>query len=302
MTSNSGADPGADVQMTVGAVQMDGASIISTTAGDGNGGNITANVGTLSLINSSGINTINSTVGLGRGGDVIVQGLSGAAGSAADSVTLDNLSQVTSQTMSGPGRGGDVSITTNTLQVNNGSLIDSVTSFGTGSGGDITLNVENLTVSGGSLVRTTDFSSGILDQDGALDPSSVGAAGNLTVQGINGGAADSVVLSGTSQLGTQAQDGAGGILSIKTSSLSLDGGSSIFTTTNGLGRGGDINVMFQEATLEGGATITTGTFAFDQAAGAGGKIMLQGLDGNGSKADSLAQRSCQPRFRLFRFG
>ncbi|MBH0183739.1 MAG: filamentous hemagglutinin N-terminal domain-containing protein [Nitrospira sp.] len=302
VTSNSGAGSGADVQITAGTINLDGSTITTETFGDGNGGNITANVNTLSLTNLSAINTFNYTTGQGRGGNVVIQGLSGASTSPAGTVTIDNTSVVTTQSIFGTGRGGDVRITANTLQVTNGSLIESTTLFGTGRSGDITLNVGDLTISGGSVVRTTDFSLGVFDLDGALDPSSVGAAGNLSVQGVDGTAASSVVLSENSQLGTQAENGAGGSVSIKTSRLSLDGSSSIFSITNGLGLGGDINVMFQQASLQGAATITTGTFSSDPAAGDGGTIMLQGVDGNGGKADALTISGFSSGIRADSFG
>ena len=289
---------GGDVLITSGVVQLYsgcescvGASINSDTNGDGNGGNIVANVNTLSLANESGINSRNFTGGQGRGGNVTVQGLQGP-GSAAETVTVDSLSGITTQTWFGPGRGGNINITANKLEIKNHSIVTSDTLFGTGKGGDLVLNVGNLTISGGSLVRTSDATTGSDgDLDGKVDPTSVGAGGGLTIQGIKGegAAADSVVLLGGSLVGTQAQDGSGGKLSIATSILSLDEVpslvevSSIFTSTAGFGLGGNIDVRVQAATLGGGATIASRT-----STATGGNITVRGLGPEPeSKAESL---------------
>ncbi len=73
-TSNSGTDPGADVQLIASNVQMDGVFILSQTTGDGSGGNVTIQGRTgagsvadsVAIINGSSINTVTS--GTGKGG------------------------------------------------------------------------------------------------------------------------------------------------------------------------------------------------------------------------------------------
>jgi filamentous hemagglutinin family protein len=306
MTSNSGAEPGADVQITVGNLSLDGAGTTITTAtfGDGNGGNITANVETLSVTNGAMISSNNFSLGLAAGGNVTVQGLQGL-GSAADLVTLSNSNAptITTLTAFGLGRGGDVRITADTLMIENASGISTDTTLGGGVGGDLSLNIGKLTLKGGdfggSAILTSNGSGADLDGDGVLDI--IGVGGNVTIQGIDGegSVADSVELSGGSRIAITSDVGDGGQLSIAAKSLRLDGfdlngtSTTINSTASGFGHGGSMVVSVGEASLSGGATITSRSFVDlppdhpDPTAGAGGSVTVQGPNGDGSKADSL---------------
>ena len=255
-------------------------SIQSITYG-GNGGSITANVGTLSLTDGAMINTTNSSVGVGQGGNVTIQGLLGE-GSAADAVNLSSGASISSTT-SAAGRGGDVVVTAGTLKLEDGSAISSETDFGDGAGGDITLNVGTLTLMGGPLgrseIRSTNFNFG------------TNLGGNVTVQGIQeGSAADSVTLSGGSRVISETSEasGAGGMVTIAATSLTMTGVSelgeatSINSSTFGTGLGGDIVVSVQRLNISDGATITSHTDLTQSNAGAGGSVTVQGLNGRGS--------------------
>ncbi len=302
VTSNSGADPGADVQITAGNLTLDGSVLTTQTFGDGNGGSITANVEKLSVSNGAAINSNNSS-GLGQGGDVTVQGLEGP-GSAADSVTLDTGAQIIAETV-GLGRGGDVRITAYTVLMDT-SEFRTGTLFGDGVGGDLSLNVGTLTLTGSSVIRSQNFTFGTdLDFDGLLDVTGVG--GNVTVRGTQGAgsAADSVVVSGGSQIASETLvSGDGGQVSIAATSLNIDEASTINSGTFGIGRGGDIVVAVQDASVSGGATIASNTAFGTPAAGQaeGGNIILQGLDGDGSKADSLTLKDFRSGITTDSFG
>jgi filamentous hemagglutinin family protein len=287
-TSNSGANPGADVQIAVGTLNLDSSTITTETFGDGNGGNITADVGMLSLANVAAISSNNSSFGLGEGGNVTVQGLQGL-GSAADAVTLDNLSIIKTETF-GSGHGGDVRVTAHKMQMDNQAEVRTGTFVGGGVGGDLTLNVERLTLNGGSTIRTIDFTFGTdSDDDGVPDIPSTGAGGHVTIQGLQGAgsAAESVALSAGSQIVSEGLDGNGGRLAILGISLKLDGASSINSGTFGFGRGGDIVLSVGNASLLGGATIASRPVFFNPVAGEPGDITIRGLNGDGSKADTL---------------
>ena len=269
--------------------------------GSGNGGNITANVGTLSVTNGATISSNNFSLGQGQGGNVIIQGLQGSD-SAADSVTLSNGSGFTISTLtsSDSGRGGDVRITADRLLIENNSQVSTDTLLGSGMGGNLSLNVRTLDLKGGDLggssVRSSNSASGTdVDFDGVPDVFNA-AGGNVTIQGINGagGEADSVILSGGSRITSETiVGGGGGRVSIAATSLNLDGTdlngtpTTISSVTQGIGRGGDIVVSFQNASLSGAATIASQTILDDPAAAAGGNITVQGLDGTRSKADAL---------------
>ena len=137
----------------------------------------------------------------------------------------------------------------------------------------------------GSAIRTTELTFGTdSDLDGVPDPGSTGSGGHVTIQGITGSAADFVVLSGGSQIKSESLgSGDGGRLSIAATFLNLDGASTLNSRTDGIGHGGDIVVSVQKASFSGEATIVSHSAAL----GAGGTITVQGLDGNGSKADTL---------------
>ncbi len=255
VTSNSGTDPGANIQLIASKVQMDGdgASILSVTMGDEPGGNVT------------------------------IQGRTGA-GSAADSVMLSNGAAITTKTLA-PGDGGDILITSGDVELDTGASINSFTFnvFGSGVGGDIALNVGTLTLG------VTDFAS-IQSLSGTSSPG-LGQGGNVTIQGLPGaefGAAESVHLSVGSSLSSQTfGSGDGGGVAITSKFLTMEGGASISATASADGRGGDIVVKAQEAKLLGGATIASATEFFAPDAAAGGTVTVQGLGVAGSKAASL---------------
>ena len=177
VTSNSGADPGADVQVTVGNLMVDGATVSTINSGDANGGNISINATTVALTNGANILsstgfdfTSGSPVGSGNGGNVTIQGLQ--AGSAADSVTLSGGGAINMVTF-GPGRGGEMEVTAGTLTMENGAMVLTATIDGGGVGGDVVLNVGTASLLGGSS---------ILSQGQSPIPS--GQGGNVTIRGL----------------------------------------------------------------------------------------------------------------------
>jgi len=285
VTSNSGADPGADVQMTAGAVQMDGAMIQTINSGDLDGGNISINATTVGFINgalvqsSTGLDFTTGQTGSGNGGNVTVQGL-GGAGSSADSVALSNGSAMFMLT-SGPGRGGDVQLSARTLTMDNSSVIVTGTFGGGGVGGDVVLNVGTGSLTGGALILTLTQNS---NPDG-------GQGGNVTIQGLLGvgSVAESVTFSGGSNMSTQSLGSSdGGRVTVTAKSLTLDGaGPAISASASAVGRGGDIVVNVQQAELSNGATIAAVTGSTDDNAQPGPTVTVQGLQGAGSMADSI---------------
>ena len=284
VTSNSGADPGADVQVTVGNLMLDGATVSTINSGDANGGNISINATTVALTNggnilsSTGFDfTSGSPVGLGNGGNLTIQGLQ--AGSAADSVTLSGGGAINMVTF-GPGRGGEMQLTAGTLTMENGAMVLTATIDGGGVGGDVVLNVGTASLLGGSSILSQSQS-----------PIASGQGGNVTIRGLQGpgSAAELVTLSGDSSLLSQSLlSGDGGALSITSRSLTMDGAATtINSSANDVGRGGDIVLNVQQASLSGGATITTLTVSGDLNAQPGPSLTVQGLQGAGTRADSV---------------
>jgi filamentous hemagglutinin family protein len=212
----------------------------------------------------------------------------------SEDVALTN-GAVISVATSGSGRAGDVRITANSLTLENGSGVSTDTSIGDGVGGDLFLNVGTLDLRAGSSIQSTNLSFGTdLDGDGVADVTGVG--GNVTVQGRLGvgSAADSVVLSGGSRIASDTQQsGDGGRISIMAKSLDLSGrdtndvASTINSSTFGTGLGGNVLLAVQQLRLTDSATIISHSDFTDPLATAGGTVTVQGLEGAGSKADSL---------------
>jgi len=155
----------------------------------------------------------------------------------------------------------------------NGAFISTQTD-GAERGGDVTLTADQVTLEQFSGIFT-----------GAVGE---GAAGHVTIQGTGAaGAADSVTLSGVSVVGSGTfGSGAGGKLSIMAQSLEASEFSTLNSSTNGSGTNGDIVMSVQQARLSSGAAFVSDT-AFSGEGVVGGKITVQGLQGEGSKAASL---------------
>jgi filamentous hemagglutinin family protein len=281
-----GPSSGGDILITSGDVQLDGASINSGFTGVGDGGNITVNVGTLSLTNSAAIKSLNESVRLGQGGNITVQGLSGAADDPATSVTLSSSGNITSET-SAPDPGGAILIISKAVQLDTEASINSSTS-GNGAGGNITAKVDKLELMNGASITSKTSSL----ESRPPDSPDFAKGGNITVQGLPGvtdNPATSVTLTTGSRIATETfGSGDGGQVAITSESLKMDN-SIIATATSQTGDGGDIVVSVSEARLSGGATIKSNT-VLDAApdatpAGHGGTVTVQGLDGDKSKAD-----------------
>ena len=122
--------------------------------GDGVGGDVVLNVGTLSLMGGSSIQSQSQTFtpGLGQGGNVTIQGLQGA-GSAAESVSLSGDSSLLSSTF-GTGEGGRVAITSKSLTMEGAATTVKAEATDVGRGGDIVVGVQHASFSGGATIRT----------------------------------------------------------------------------------------------------------------------------------------------------
>jgi filamentous hemagglutinin family protein len=282
VTSSSGADPGADVQVTVGHLMMNGATISTINGGDANGGNISINATTVALTDGGNImsstGTSGSLEGSGNGGNVTIQGLQ--ATSAADLIMLSGGGAINTVTF-GAGRGGDVQLTAGTFTMENGAMILTATIDGGGVGGDVGLNVGTASLMSGSSIQS---------QTQNFTPGS-GQGGDVIIRGLQGtaSAADSITFSGDSSLLSQTfGSGNGGTVTVTSTALTMDGAATtINSSANDVGRGGDIELNAQQVTLSGGATITTLTVSGDLNAQPGPSLTVRGVQGAGARADSV---------------
>jgi filamentous hemagglutinin family protein len=129
---------GGDVTVETGSLTVtNGAAVSASTFGNGDGGNVRviANSivldGTASNKNSSGINSGVASTGSGRGGDITVQ---------TDSLTVTDGASVSSSAL-GNGGAGNLDITARTIYLEGGGIVASAVS---GNGANITLSVSEL--------------------------------------------------------------------------------------------------------------------------------------------------------------
>jgi len=250
----------------------------------GNGGNIDIQTRKLSLTDGSEV--LASTFAAGNAGNIQVK--------ASDSINISGVSPArtypdgfvdggyssglfTSAEVESPrGRGGNIEVTTNSLQLSDGAVLNART-FNADSGGNITVNVNTLKLTGGGQLLTTAYSSG--------------PAGNITVN-----AADSVTLSGSdptyfdrlAQFGRLVVDNDGPTSALSARSQGAGDAGNVTVTTGQLRveDGAKIAVSGEQSGNAGNLTVNAGSIFLDKqgeliastASGEGGNINLQAQD------------------------
>ncbi|KAB8316333.1 filamentous hemagglutinin N-terminal domain-containing protein [Tolypothrix campylonemoides VB511288] len=239
--------------------------LLTGSAGKGNAGNLTINTGRLSI--SGGAQASVSTFNTGNAGSLTVHAssveLKGASGQ------LSNLSDVQGRSLlttavgeNSTGKGGDITVRTNSLTISDGAGLTASTS-GQGNAGNISIEQANsVSISANGLISTA-----------VNNPQAVGKGGNIRIS------ADSVSVTngGELQANTFGRGDAGNIEINANNSVNVSGTSSItgrssglFVRSQGLGSAGDIKVSAPEIRLD-----NTGRFIADSALGNGGNINLQ---------------------------
>ncbi|BAY13421.1 two-partner secretion domain-containing protein [Calothrix sp. NIES-2098] len=196
-----------------------GNSFIESAAyGSAQGGDVTLNAPLISLSNYVQSNL--RTGATGPGGKLIIT----AKSLEANQAELSNITR--------GGNAGNVIVNAETISLNNSRLGSQTLSNSGGKAGDVEINTKNfVATNGGQVFSQTE---------------GVGNAGNITVN-----AADAIALTGTSDIGAFSgfssivfpnAEGNGGIIKIKTGSLSLQQGGQIRATTVGRGNAGRIEI------------------------------------------------------------
>ncbi|MDZ8066251.1 MAG: filamentous hemagglutinin N-terminal domain-containing protein [Nostoc sp. DedQUE08] len=256
--------------------------------GEGNGGIIKINTGSLTLNDNSFLSA--STLAKGNAGSVQIQ--------ARDSVSFANNSKAdTAVQPGGKGNGNDLSIQARSVSVTNGAFLTAAT-FGEGNAGNVIIGADSVQFDGsnsyaassvglreygegsgnGGIVKISTGSLQLTNQAilTAESYSKQGDAGNIIID-----ARDTVSLSDGSSIKTLLGGqitGKAGDISITTGSLSVASASSLQADTYGLGDGGNISIQARDNVsfiTEGGAY----SRVQENANGRGGDIDI--------KADSL---------------
>jgi filamentous hemagglutinin family protein len=241
------------------------------TSGNG-GGSMQLQSGTLSVLGGSTILAL--TQGDVPGAGITIRATDrievSAAGVTADDVfnQVAYLSAIATDTSIGStARGGNLSITTNTLRVSDGAQLSAVAN-GSGRGGDLSLNAQNVDITGGITGLTSSALSTAVNFGPGQGGDLLLNVGNLRV--LNGAQLNA---------GTFDAGNAGGI-KINAQSVLVDGigdlsTSDIVSSTNlGPGNSGRIEINADRLQVTNGGRIATSTFT----AGNGGELVINAKD------------------------
>jgi filamentous hemagglutinin family protein len=301
-----------NIQLTTGSLSLtNGGSIFSTTAVQGNAGNITLNVRDRTTISGSAPGTFGGSsisnrvdpTGVGNAGNIALTTGSltidnngaissdtagrGNAGNisiqARDRITMDNAGIYGSVASTGIGNGQTISIVSDSIQLSNGSVI-SATTDGQGNAGNINLNANNAELTSGGQIYSSSNSSG--------------NAGNITANirdRLSISNDNSAILATT---GTQST-GAGGNVQINAQQVNLTNQAEVSVSSQGQGSAGNLTVNASNLSLSdrarlaaeaangngGNATITADTINLSQSSqittnvsdtATGGRLNLSG--------------------------
>ncbi|MBP5973001.1 filamentous hemagglutinin N-terminal domain-containing protein [Brasilonema sp. CT11] len=200
----------------------------------GNSGNVEITTGSL-FMRGDGAAVIAGTQGKGNAGNVIIN--------ARDRIVLDSGDIQSRVNQNAVGKGGDIFITTSSLEQINGSQIDAST-FGDGDAGNITIvATQPITVAG--ISQETKGSSAIFSTTGdnpaiaGTGPTIVGKGkgGNITITAPQLTVRDGAVIDART-----FNDKPGGNINITLDSLQLLNGGQIFSTSESSGSAGTITI------------------------------------------------------------
>ncbi|MDJ0730101.1 MAG: filamentous hemagglutinin N-terminal domain-containing protein [Crocosphaera sp.] len=279
--TEQGRGDGGDITLNTQSLTVkDGGQIVVSTAGSGNGGNLTITGRFIELsggspLGASGLfaNAINGT---GNGGTIRVQtenltidqgatinvgnfpsrdtGITAGQGAPgninidAQSVILNSQGTITADTVAGSQ--GNITLNTNSLDLNWMSAI-TTNAIGDGSGGNITINTNDL-----DLLDMSTISANV---------QGLGSAGNITIAGLS--ETPNINLSQSSITATGNQ----GNVRITSENLQLNDGSVISANAEGDGDGGNVTLINdQQINLNNNSMISTNA----QGSGQGGNIEL----------------------------
>ncbi|MEL7408587.1 MAG: filamentous hemagglutinin N-terminal domain-containing protein, partial [Cyanobacteria bacterium J06558_2] len=243
------------------------ATILASTGGMGNAGDISITATDISLTGDSSIQTQVQSTGVGSGGDITV---------TADSITLSGDSTDARSSLlansSGNGDAGDIVINAGEINAEQFGLITNQASAGEGNSGDVMISADSLRLNTASFI--------ISNTGDAENPeiNSTGNAGNIEIQAgvieldnfslitnnvlANGGGtagkvdilqAENITIAGGSNINSLTDNVVeGGAINIETANLELVTGGKIVTVTNSQGNAGNIFLnVSNQLTIDG---------------------------------------------------
>ena len=243
---------------------LDGAQILTSSAGIGDAGAIEILADNIEAIGSNAFSR--STISTGT-----VDGLGGTLSIQTEQLQVSDGAQIAAAT-SGSGDAGSLTVSAMAIELlgttpdeidPSGFFATSIGDDATGNAGTLTVEAEELLVADGAQIIANSFGAG--------------DAGAVNIQ------ADRIELIGGTSTGPSlisaatSGDGQGGVLQIETGQLSLVDGAQITATTFGSGAAGDLTVIAQDITLSGGVAQGQSALAANalDGSGAGGSITVE---------------------------
>ncbi|MBX3302189.1 MAG: filamentous hemagglutinin N-terminal domain-containing protein [Nitrospira sp.] len=258
VTSNSGADPGASIQLVSSHLAMEGALLRSSAVGEGAGGNISVNASSIALV--GGAQIASSTDGNGSAGSVHIAATDSLTISGFDTTgTLTGIASDLPVMASGvfsntstEGVGGALTIVAPRLTVEDTGRIATFTS-GDGAGGSVSIDSGEIGLKTGGRIFTgsgLDFVTFETRGNGKAGDIAV-VTDSLSISGIDTFGANSAIRSKPESVGD------GGSISVTARSIVLHDQGMIETIPFGTGRAGDIALTTDTLTVTGGGSVQT---------------------------------------------
>lgn len=234
---SQGQGNGGNITIEAGSVSLrDAAQLTASTFGLGNVGNVKVTANTIDL--TSADTTIFSSVeagGVGNGGMIDLN---------ATNLSINNGAELSAST-SGRGKAGNIVVNVkDTVALSDSRITSNVEAGGVGNGGTIDLNATNLSLANGGQIQAG------TRRAADSQPAGLGDAGNINVK-VTG----AVDISGTSKgfasgifsLIDTGSIGTGGNITIEAGSVSLRSGATLDSSTDGTGNAGNIKLIVKDA-------------------------------------------------------
>lgn len=277
------------IEITTGTLEiLQGAQILSRVIGRGTSGGIAIRAEEAVLLDGRENNEVSAPPSAISTG--VSQGAEGQGGNidiVADSLSINNRAQVISNT-EGAGNAGSISIKVEgNVLLSNSIIITEVTEgTGNGRGGDIQISADSLELREGSAL--------LADAENIGDAGNIiiNVRDAVLLQGQGPGATDPDEIL-PSQISTTVEPnarGRGGEITISANSLSVTDNGFISSRTFGDGDSGNIDVVAERLSLQAGGKITASTFGERDSGDVSleaSNILVDGLDQDSQTRSSI---------------
>jgi filamentous hemagglutinin family protein len=255
---------GGDITINADYLSLLGVELLASTFGKGDAGNIKINVTGAVDITGGNIFSKTEVLGEGKGGKIDVN---------AGSLALTNGAKIETST-SNNGDAGIINVTAkDAISLSNSKIISSVNAGGNGKGGAIDIKSESgsLTLTNGAKIETSTSNNGDAGIINVTAKDAISLSNSKIISSVNaggngkGGAIDiksesgSLTLTNGAKIETStSNNGDAGIINVKAKDVSLTGASILSTVeAGGAGKSGSINITTDSLSLLDSASVKT---------------------------------------------